>query len=183
MSHGGRDSAGALLPASPIQSQETQTKKESVMKRFHVHVSVDDLDASVRFYSTVFGAPPTVLKPDYAKWMMEDPRINFAISKRGLKAGVDHLGVQVESETELASLREQMATADISVLDQPQAECCYARSDKYWITDPQGVAWETFHTLDSIRVYGYTERTEGTACCSTSSKPSSESAKSGACCA
>ena len=154
------------------------------MKRFHVHVSVDDLDANVRFYSTVFGAPPTVLKPDYAKWMMEDPRINFAISKRGIKPGIDHLGVQVESQTELVQLREQIAAAEIAALDQPQAECCYARGDKYWTTDPQGVAWETFHTLDSIPVYGHTERVEGTACCATtSSKSSSESAKSGACCA
>ena len=86
------------------------------MKRFHVHVSVDDLDANVRFYSTVFGAPPTVLKPDYAKWMMEDPRINFAISQRGIKPGVDHLGVQVESATELSALREQVAAAEIGAL-------------------------------------------------------------------
>ena len=88
------------------------------MKRFHVHISVDDLDANIRFYSTVFGMPPTILKPDYAKWMVEDPRINFAISKRGLKPGVDHLGIQVESEGELASLREQVAAAEISALDQ-----------------------------------------------------------------
>ena len=152
------------------------------MKRFHVHVSVDDLDAKVRFYSTVFGVPPTVLKPDYAKWMLEDPRINFAISKRGTKPGVDHLGVQVESQTELAQLREQIAAAEIAALDQPQAECCYARGDKYWTTDPQGVAWETFHTLDSIPVYGKTERTESTACCSPAPKAASEYGQSGACC-
>jgi catechol 2,3-dioxygenase-like lactoylglutathione lyase family enzyme len=151
------------------------------MKRFHVHVSVDDLDANVRFYSTVFGAPPTVLKPDYAKWMLSDPRINFAISKRGLEAGIDHLGMQVESDTELTALREQVAAAEISALDQTNAECCYARSDKYWITDPQGIAWETFHTLDSIPVYGETGRAESTACCGASSDPS-ESVKSGACC-
>jgi catechol 2,3-dioxygenase-like lactoylglutathione lyase family enzyme len=151
------------------------------MKRFHVHVSVDDLDANVRFYSTVFGAPPTVLKPDYAKWMLNDPRINFAISKRGLEAGIDHLGMQVESDTELTALREQVAAAEISALDQTNAVCCYARSDKYWITDPQGIAWETFHTLDSIPVYGETGRAESTACCGASSD-TSESVKSGACC-
>jgi hypothetical protein len=123
-----------------------------------------------------------VLKPDYAKWMMEDPRVNFAISKRGMKPGVDHLGVQVESETELTELRGQVAAAEIAALDQPNSECCYARSDKYWITDPQGVAWETFHTLDSIPVYGHTERAEGTTCCGTSATLSSESPKSGACC-
>jgi catechol 2,3-dioxygenase-like lactoylglutathione lyase family enzyme len=153
------------------------------MKRFHVHVSVDDLDANVRFYSTVFAAPPTVLKPDYAKWMVDDRRINFAISKRGLKAGVDHLGVQVESKTELASLRKQAAAAEVAALDQPKAECCYACADKYWITDPQGVAWETFHTLDSIPVYGLTERVQRTACCGSSATLSSESTKSNACCA
>ncbi len=110
------------------------------MKRFHVHVAVDDLDANIRFYSTVFGARPTVQKTDYAKWMMEDPRLNFAISKRGAKAGLDHLGFQVDTEEELKTLRGQVAAAEIAALDQPQAQCCYARSDKYWMTDPQGIA-------------------------------------------
>jgi catechol 2,3-dioxygenase-like lactoylglutathione lyase family enzyme len=151
------------------------------MKRFHVHVSVDDLEASVRFYSSVFGVPPTVLKPDYAKWMLDDPRINFAISKQGLKAGVDHLGVQVESESELRQLRDQVASAEIIALDQKNALCCYARSDKYWVTDPQGVAWETFHTLESIPIYGHTSRAEATvACCSPTT--ASQPAKSGVCC-
>ena len=148
------------------------------MKRFHVHVSVDDLDANVRFYWNVFGMPPTVQKPDYAKWMVDDPRINFAISKRGLRAGIDHLGVQVESEAELTALREQVAAAEAGVLDQPNADCCYARSDKYWTTDPQGIAWETFHTLDSIPVYGNAERTDQAGGCS-----STESTKPNACCA
>jgi len=147
------------------------------MKRFHVHVSVDDLDANIQFYSTMFGAPPTVVKPDYAKWIVEDPRVHFAISKRGIKAGVDHLGVQVESETELTALRDQVATAEIAALDQPNSECCYARSDKYWTTDPQGIAWETFHTLDSIPVYGEAERSQKSACCDAA--PS----KTSACCA
>jgi catechol 2,3-dioxygenase-like lactoylglutathione lyase family enzyme len=153
------------------------------MKRFHVHISVDDLDANVRFYSTVFGIPPTVLKPDYAKWMVDDPRINFAISKRGLKAGVDHLGVQVDSDTELIVLREQVAAAEIAALDQTNTVCCYARSDKYWITDPQGIAWETFHTLDSVPVYGETSRAESTACCRPAQTANSQPVKSGACCA
>jgi catechol 2,3-dioxygenase-like lactoylglutathione lyase family enzyme len=152
------------------------------MKRFHVHISVDDLDANVRFYSTVFGAPPTVLKPDYAKWMLDDPRINFAISKRGLKAGVDHLGMQVESETELTALREQVGAAEIAALDQANATCCYARSDKYWITDPQGIAWETFHTLESVPVYGESRRAESEACCSPASRARSQPLKSAACC-
>ena len=149
------------------------------MKRFHAHISVDDLDANVRFYSTVFGAPPIVLKPDYAKWMIEDPRVNFAISKRGLKPGVDHLGVQVEAEGELNDLRKQVAAAEIAALDQNNTTCCYARSDKYWITDPQGIAWETFHTLDSVPVYGETQHAESTACCKPAQTANSQS---GACC-
>ena len=136
------------------------------MKRFHVHVAVDDLEANVRFYSTVFGAEPTVQKPDYAKWMVEDPRINFAISKRGAKAGVDHLGFQVDSEGELSALREQVAAAEIAAFDQPDATCCYARSDKYWTTDPQGIAWETYRTLGEVEVFGADAKAaEGGACC------------------
>lgn len=138
------------------------------MKRFHVHVAVDDLEANVRFYSTVFGVQPTVQKPDYAKWMLEDPRINFAISQRGAKAGVDHLGFQVDSDEELSALRKQIGDAEIAALDQPDATCCYARSDKYWITDPQGVAWETYHTLGEAEIYGAGRKTAATAsaCCS-----------------
>lgn len=124
------------------------------MKRFHVHVAVDDLEANIRFYSTVFGMPPTVRKPDYAKWMVEDPRINFAISDRGAARGVDHLGLQVDSDEELKALRQQVDGAEIAAFDQVQAQCCYARSDKYWITDPQGIAWETYHTLDQVEMFG-----------------------------
>lgn len=124
------------------------------MKRFHVHVSVEDLDANIRFYSTVFGQPPTVRKDDYAKWMLDDPRVNFAISQRGAPAGLDHLGVQVDSGEALTALRTQVQAAEIAALDQAGAQCCYAKSDKYWITDPQGIAWETFHSLDSIPVFG-----------------------------
>ena len=153
------------------------------MKRFHVHVSVDDLDASLRFYSTIFGTPPTVLKPDYAKWMLDDPRVNFAISKRGQKPGVDHLGVQVESDAELTMLREQAAAAEIATFDQASEVCCYARSDKYWITDPQGVAWETFHTLDSAPLYGERTRREAAACCDSAPDVASPAVKPGACCA
>ena len=138
------------------------------MKRFHVHVAVDDLEANIRFYSTVFGAKPTVHKPDYAKWMVEDPRINFAISKRGVKPGVDHLGFQVDSDEELTDLRKQIADAEIAALDQPDATCCYARSDKYWISDPQGVAWETYRTLGEAEIYGAPAKKadEDGACCS-----------------
>jgi catechol 2,3-dioxygenase-like lactoylglutathione lyase family enzyme len=124
------------------------------MKRFHVHLSVDDLQASIRFYSTVFETPPAVVQPDYAKWMLDDPRINFAISRRGAPAGLNHLGLQVDSDEELDAMRRGIGAASVAAFDQPQAACCYARSDKYWIEDPQGIAWETFHTLDSIPVFG-----------------------------
>ena len=140
------------------------------MKRFHVHVAVGDLQANIRFYSTVFGVQPTVQKPDYAKWMLEDPRINFAISQRGAKPGVHHIGFQVDSDEELATLREQVGKAEIAALDQPGTTCCYAHSDKYWITDPQGVAWETYHTLGEAEIYGASSKASqpesGEACCS-----------------
>jgi catechol 2,3-dioxygenase-like lactoylglutathione lyase family enzyme len=152
------------------------------MKRFHVHVSVNDLDANIRFYSAVFGATPTVVKPDYAKWLLDDPRMNFAISKRGTALGIDHLGLQVDSDEELTSLRKQVAGAQIVPHVQPDSECCYARSDKYWTTDPQGIPWETFHTVDAIPVYGDDVRAQASACCGAA--PTAESAvrKSGACC-
>lgn len=124
------------------------------MKRFHVHVAVDDLQKNIRFYSAMFGATPTVEKPDYAKWMLDDPRINFAISQRGAAAGVNHLGFQVESEGELKGLRDRVGSADIEARDEAGANCCYAKSDKYWVQDPQGIAWETFHTLGEIPVFG-----------------------------
>lgn len=124
------------------------------MKRFHVHVAVNDLRQSVRFYAALFGAEPTVLKDDYAKWQLDDPRVNFAISTRAGKPGVDHLGIQAEDGAELEDLGARLAQADVSVLPQKGASCCYAKSDKYWTIDPQGVAWESFHTLESAPVYG-----------------------------
>lgn len=124
------------------------------MKRFHVHVSVDDLTKSIAFYSGLFGMPPSVQRPDYAKWMLNDPRINFAISERGRKVGVDHLGLQVESNDELGEVRDRLVAAEASVLDQTGAACCYAKSNKHWTVDPQGIAWETFHSLAEIPVYG-----------------------------
>lgn len=123
------------------------------MKRLHVHVAVNDLEESVRFYRNLFAAEPTVLKDDYAKWMLEDPRVNFAISTRGGKAGLDHLGIQTDDAEELALLRTRAEAADLALHDQGETSCCYARSEKHWITDPQGLAWEHFHTLDSIPVF------------------------------
>jgi catechol 2,3-dioxygenase-like lactoylglutathione lyase family enzyme len=142
------------------------------MKRFHVHAHVEDLQASIAFYSKMFAALPSRVESDYAKWMIEDPRINFAISTRGAKTGIDHLGFQTDSEEELATLKSQAEAADMTLLDVGQTSCCYARSDKYWLTDPQGIAWEQFHTLGNIPVFGEAKpqataaaSAEGAACC------------------
>lgn len=124
------------------------------MKRFHVHVSVKDLQEGLRFYSAMFGQQPTVVKDDYAKWMLDDPRINFAISNRSAKSGVDHLGIQVENADALASVEADLHRASDAVLAQPEAACCYAQSNKYWVQDPAGIAWEAFHTLGSVPVFG-----------------------------
>jgi catechol 2,3-dioxygenase-like lactoylglutathione lyase family enzyme len=124
------------------------------MKRLHVHVSVRDLEESTRFYSELFAAPPTVLKPDYAKWMLDDPRVNFAISSRGGASGIQHLGIQAESESELAEVYGRLKRAERPVLDEPAATCCYAKSTKQWVTDPAGVAWETFLTYGESAEFG-----------------------------
>jgi extradiol dioxygenase family protein len=137
------------------------------MKRFHVHVAVENLQDSMRFYSALFGAEPSVAKTDYAKWMLDDPRLNFAISQRGHAVGINHLGLQVESDSELKLMRTHLETADAGVVEQTGSACCYAKSDKYWTTDPSGIAWETFHSLGSVPVFGKdTEvNTESGACC------------------
>lgn len=139
------------------------------MKRFHVHVSVESLQDGVRFYSAMFGQQPTVAKDDYAKWMLDDPRVNFAISNRSTKRGVDHLGIQVESSEELASMEANLHHASDTVQTQSGTACCYAQSDKHWVQDPGGIAWETFHTLASVPVFGE-DQTSGdaaakAACC------------------
>ena len=137
------------------------------MKRFHVHAHVEDLAQSIAFYSRLFGAEPARVESDYAKWMLEDPRINFAISTRGGAPGVDHLGLQADSPDELAELKERARSADMTLLDEGEVSCCYARSDKYWLTDPQGIAWEQFHTLEDIPVFskGTRARSGPQACC------------------
>jgi catechol 2,3-dioxygenase-like lactoylglutathione lyase family enzyme len=136
------------------------------VKRFHVHVRVADLAASIEFYNRLFGAQPARREGDYAKWMLEDPRINFAISTRGDGIGVDHLGFQTDDASELAELRARADSADMAVLEQSEVSCCYAKSDKHWVTDPQGIAWEHFHSLGNVPVYGDGGRAsaEG-ACC------------------
>ena len=137
------------------------------MKRFHVHVHVDDLARSVAFYSKLFAAEPARLEQDYAKWMLEDPRINFAISTRGGASGVDHLGFQADDAAELAELKARAQAADMAILDVGETSCCYAQSEKHWVTDPQGVAWEHFHTLGNIPVFSQkaAEPAESSACC------------------
>ncbi|MEO8740009.1 MAG: ArsI/CadI family heavy metal resistance metalloenzyme [Casimicrobiaceae bacterium] len=124
------------------------------MKRFHVHVAVNDLNKSIAFYSAMFGEEPAVVKPDYAKWMLEDPRVNFAISNRGQTPGVNHLGMQAEDDAELEAIHANLQKADTTVLPEKDALCCYAKSDKYWVTDPQGIAWESFRSLGSIPLFG-----------------------------
>ncbi len=135
------------------------------MKRFHVHLHVNDLAESIAFYSKLFAVEPARVEGDYAKWMLEDPRLNFAISTRGAATGVDHLGIQVDEAAELAVLRVRAEAADLALLDEVQTTCCYARSDKHWITDPQGVAWEHFQTLGNVPVFGNPAKAAAAACC------------------
>ena len=123
------------------------------MSRLHVHISVDDIEQNVRFYSALFGNKPSVEKTDYAKWDLSEPAVNFAISKRGVKQGLDHVGIQADSDGELAVIQSRLERAGIKGAEQRNAACCYARSNKYWTQDPQGIAWETFHSLDTIPTF------------------------------
>ena len=137
------------------------------MNRFHVHLNVADLDASIRFYSQLFASEPTVRKPDYAKWMLEDPRVNFAISDTGRAPGVDHLGIQAESGEELAALGVRLEAAGNALVPEEATVCCYAKSDKLWTEDPQGTRWETFHTFGDATTYYAGDAacaTDGAAC-------------------
>ena len=147
------------------------------MKRFHLHLAVDDLDKNIQFYSALFGVEPALRKPDYAKWMIDDPRVNFAISTRSAKRGLDHLGIQADSDAELDAMRVQMAAADTATLESEDAACCYANSKKHWVQDPQGIAWEDYHTLGSIPVFGRSRQAankigaaEARACCAPRAK-------------
>jgi lactoylglutathione lyase len=137
------------------------------MKRFHVHLHVDDLAQSIGFYSRLFAAEPARHEADYAKWMLEDPPVNFAISTRGQRPGIDHLGIQTDDPAELAAMKARAEAADMALLDEGETTCCYARSEKHWVTDPQGIAWEHFHTLGDVPVFheAVAEATPGSACC------------------
>jgi hypothetical protein len=148
------------------------------MKRLHVHVAVDDLTQSIGFYSTLFGSDPSVVKADYAKWMLDDPSVNFAISARGRAAGLDHLGIQAHERDELADISQRLNAADAETIDEAATTCCYAQSDKTWVTDPSGIRWETFHTFGESTVYGedLDAKATGEACCT-------PAASQAACCA
>lgn len=174
------------------------------MKRFHVHVSVDDLAQSIQFYSTLFAAEPSVVKDDYAKWMLDDPRVNFAIStvanhtgkleisNPARKTGISHLGIQVEDEAELSEVYDRLSRAEQPVIEEKNTVCCYARSDKQWVADPAGVAWETFLTHEQMTVYGTSRAISdlgaavgglSTCACGPAEMPQTEDAKTTACCA
>lgn len=144
------------------------------MKRFHIHVGVKDLEKSVQFYSTLFGQKPLKQKSDYAKWMLEDPRLNFAISTRTNEAGVDHLGIQVEEARELEEITERLKNADLGVFDEGETTCCYAKSDKAWVEDPAGVAWEAYRTMADAEVFKEKspESEEERACCASDDEDS-----------
>jgi len=145
---------------------QLQLLKELMVKRFHVHLHVDDLQTSLAFYSQLFSAQPARVEADYAKWMLEDPRVNFAISTRGNKPGLDHLGFQTDSAEELDNLRQAAGSADMALIDEGETTCCYASSEKHWIVDPQGIPLEHFRTLGNVAVFNEQQTaSEGGACC------------------
>jgi DNA-binding transcriptional ArsR family regulator/catechol 2,3-dioxygenase-like lactoylglutathione lyase family enzyme len=174
----------ACPPARP--APPPPSLRRPVMKRLHVHVAVSDLDNSIAFYSVLFGAKPTVAKPDYAKWMLDDPRVNFAISTHG-GVGLDHLGIQVESEAELVDVTDRLRAANAPIRDEGKTTCCYAESDKAWSNDPSGLAWETFLTLGEATTYGTPrgsaapEPEQPTACCAVSPQAAATKAAAPCC--
>ena len=141
------------------------------MKRLHIHIGVKDMDESIRFYSALFGESPSKQKDDYAKWMLDDPHVNFAISTRVGTQGLDHMGIQVDHPTELEALRNQMSEANISTHSDGETTCCYAKSEKSWVQDPNGLAWEAYHTMEDVQIFSENSQT---------SEPDSQ--KTDACC-
>jgi len=168
------------------EARQSASLKGHAMKRLHVHVSVENIPQSIGFYSALFAAEPSVVKSDYAKWMLEDPRVNFAISTRGREPGLDHLGIQVENVDELQDVYARLRQAGGNIIEQGQTTCCYAKSEKSWIDDPAGIAWETFHTTGESTDYGdgsgenraRVAHEKQPACCA----PSAEPKQSSACC-
>lgn len=153
------------------------------MKRLHVHIAVEDLEQSIGFYSTLFGTKPTKQKPDYAKWMLDDPRVNFAISARGATPGLDHFGIQVDAPEELEGLREHLKRADLGLFDEGETTCCYAASDKSWVKDPSGIAWEAYHTMADAGLFSPPKQ-KASACCApkAEAKPAASCAPKSGCC-
>lgn len=147
------------------------------MKRLHVHMSVENLEDNIRFYSNLFASDPTVQHEDYAKWMLDDPRVNFAISNRGAKPGIDHLGMQTDNDEELVDLKQRLDVTQQPIKTQENTACCYATSDKHWVTDPQGIAWESFHSLSEIPTFNepvdIESETNESACCAPVAKETS----------
>lgn len=156
------------------------------MKRLHIHIAVDNLEKSIQFYSAMFGTSPAKQKSDYAKWMLDAPRINFAISSRGAKVGLDHLGLQVDSIEELEALREQMKAADLALFEEGKTTCCYAASEKSWVKDPSGIPWEAYHTMADAELFSAPKPGEASACCTPTLKqieePSSCCTPKSGCC-
>ena len=155
------------------------------MKRFHIHVGVEKLDEAIRFYTALFGAGPVKRKSDYAKWLLEDPRVNFAVSTRA-KNGMDHLGIQVEDEHQLTELRERLKVADMAVVEEGETVCCYAHSDKSWLKDPAGIPWEAYRTMEDVQIFASQPEGGGSACCTPETKGTPDccvpSEKTAACC-
>lgn len=155
------------------------------MKRLHVHVSVENINEAVKFYSAMFGAEPVKLKSDYAKWLLNEPSLNFAISAQGRKPGVDHFGIQVDEESELTEVRERIGKAEMKTFDEGETTCCYAKSDKTWVMDPAGVAWEAYQFMGDAEIFHEAKAEEkGSACCAPkASEPSkqAEPKKTGCC--
>ncbi|WP_438970533.1 ArsI/CadI family heavy metal resistance metalloenzyme [Methylophaga sp.] len=141
------------------------------MKRMHIHVGVDEIAESVTFYSALFGAQPSKVMSDYAKWMLDDPKVNFAISTRSNKTGIDHLGIQVEDESELDEIRDRIRQTDIAMVDEGETVCCYAESDKSWLQDPAGIAWEAYQTMGDAQLFSDKTTSEKSACCTPVSIP------------
>lgn len=149
------------------------------MKRLHIHLAVEDLKQNIEFYSTMFGSKPTVQHDDYAKWMLDDPRVNFAISNRSNQTGLDHLGIQAENDQELQDIKQCLDATQKPIEAQEQTACCYSRSDKYWLTDPQGIAWESFHSLSEIPTFN--DKKEDSDNASSSCRPTGDDSSSSCC--
>lgn len=140
-------------------------RNENLMKRLHIHIKAKNMENSIHFYSSLFGEEPTKKKADYAKWMLDDPKVNFAISSHIDKKGLDHLGIQVDTISELETVRSQMSNADIKTHNDGEAICCYAKSEKSWIKDPNGISWEAYHTMKDVEIYSDTIQNSQNTCC------------------